>query len=125
MLTEALTTAAGRHATSDCAATASMSLWSMIAMSPRCRRLVRFFVRRSTRAAPLTPGPASGAGPRLSRGILTRRWCHAGQGGRPGPVPRPAGAGLAGARPPLLPFLGGTVEELARVGLRGVRVGHA
>src|SRR5690625_7109703 len=36
-----------------------MSRWSMTAMSPGWRRLVRFLVRASTRAGPTTPGPAS------------------------------------------------------------------
>src|ERR687885_2032648 len=126
MLHAALTTAAGRHPTRDCAATASMSMWSMIATSPGWRRLVRFFVRRSTRAGPVTPGPPSGAGRRRSRGILTGRWSHgalrgrgqavAGPGlARPAAAPGPARR-LSGARRPLL--FGG-LEQLLRVRLGG------
>ena len=44
----------------------------MIAISPGFRRLVRFLVRRSTRATPLTPG-RSGDLRRRSTGILTGR----------------------------------------------------
>ena len=42
-------------------ATRSRSTWSMIAMSPGLRRLVRFLVRRSTRATPDDAGQARAA----------------------------------------------------------------
>src|SRR4051794_27788302 len=39
-------------------------MWSMTAISPGRSRLVRFLVRRSTRAVPVTPGAVSDARPR-------------------------------------------------------------
>src|SRR5688572_23418726 len=50
----ALITAAGRARTMPSAATRSMSSWSTTATSPGCKRVMRFFVRRSTRAGPDT-----------------------------------------------------------------------
>src|ERR1700738_1044526 len=50
-------TAEGRQATSASAATRSMSWWSMTAISPGRNRLVRFLVRRSTRATPPVAAP--------------------------------------------------------------------
>src|SRR5512144_1904442 len=76
MLLAALTTAAGRAATSASAATLSMSWWSMTATSPAFNRLVRFLVRRSARAGPHTPGPCGGCTDRRAGDILTVRWSH-------------------------------------------------
>src|SRR5215471_5715431 len=70
MLTEALTTAATLRLMSSSALTRSRSEWSMMAISPGLRRLVMFFVRRSTRAAATMPG-GSLAFPRGSSGIFT------------------------------------------------------
>src|SRR3954447_15176924 len=64
MLGAAFTTAATLQATSESALTRSTSTWSMTAMSPGRSRLVRFFVRRSRRAVPATPGAVSVARPR-------------------------------------------------------------
>src|SRR4051812_24554031 len=131
MLQAALTTAAGRQATSASPATASMSMWSMIAMSPGRSRLVRFLVRRSIRAGPVTPGPPSGAGRRRTRGILTGRWSHASSRRCRQLLTRPVLAGpaaLAGPRrgtgSDRRPLLLGRLEELARVRLRRVGLGH-
>src|SRR6478609_7326181 len=66
---EALTTAAGRQASSASALTLSMSWWSITAMSPGLRRLVRFLVRASTRTGPRTPGTS---GSRLLRRRMER-----------------------------------------------------
>src|SRR5919202_6352034 len=131
MLHAALTTAAGRHRTRDCAATASMSMWSMIATSPGWRRLVRFFVRPSTRAGPVTPGPPSGAGRGRSRGILTGRWSHGAPGGQGGPLTlaglaRPAAVPGAARLLPRArrPVLLGRLEQLLGVRLGGPGVRH-
>src|SRR3954447_15504947 len=121
MLWAALTTAPGRLATRDSASTTSMSVWSMTAMSPGSSRLVRFFVRRSMRTRPTTPGPPSGTAWRRIRNILTCRWSHGATGGRStARSPRLALGAHAGQ--PL--GLRGR-EQLAGVGLRAVRVLHA
>src|SRR3954447_3319542 len=124
MLRAALTTAAGRRATSDSAATTSMSTWSITATSPGSSRFVRFLVRRSMRAGPMTPGPPSGAARRRVRNILTRRWSHGAIDGRSAARPAPCPPGLPvahGAGSPL--HLGGG-EELPGVRLRGAGVLH-
>src|ERR1700733_13813678 len=59
MLGPAFTTAATWHSMRESALTRSRSRWSMIAMSPGLSRLVRFLVRRSRRAGPITPGKSS------------------------------------------------------------------
>src|SRR4051812_34789605 len=64
VLGAALTTAPTLPATSESALTRSTSTWSMTAISPGRSRLVRFLVRRSTRAVPVTPGAVSDARPR-------------------------------------------------------------
>src|SRR5215472_494315 len=69
MLAAALTTAAACRCNSASALTRSRSSWSMMAISPGVSRLVRFFVRRSRRAGPLTPGRSSA----LGRGVMGRR----------------------------------------------------
>src|SRR3954465_15250148 len=140
MLWAALTTAPGRLATRDSAATTSMSVWSMTAMSPGSSRLVRCFVRRSMRTRPTTPGPPSGTARRRIRNILTCRWSHGATGGRStARSARPAPGGHAGppARPPARaarlalgapagqPFGLRGREQLAGVRLRAVRVLHA
>src|SRR5215475_23821 len=60
MLGAAFTTAAAWRRMSASALTRSRSTWSMMATSPGLSRLVRFFVRRSTRAGPAMPGRSSG-----------------------------------------------------------------
>src|SRR4051794_37927089 len=64
VLGAALTTAPTLPATSESALTRSTSTWSMTAISPGRSRLVRFLVRRSTRAVPVTPGAVADARPR-------------------------------------------------------------
>src|SRR3954451_2708153 len=124
MLCAALTTAPGRRATSDLAATTSMSEWSMTATSPGSSRLVRFLVRRSTRAGPVTPGPPSGTARRGIRSILTRRWSHGATGRRSTPLPPPLVAGVRGVvrGAPALGLRG--CEQLSGVRLRRVRILH-
>src|SRR5215510_725318 len=68
MLLATLTTAATCRCTSASALTRSRSSWSMMAISPGARRLVRFLVRRSSLAGPLTPGRSSV----LGRGVMGR-----------------------------------------------------
>src|SRR5690606_13988597 len=64
MLGATLTTAPTWQETSASALTRSRSTWSMTAISPGWRRLVRSLVRRSSRAVALTPGrPSSRARP--------------------------------------------------------------
>src|SRR5712691_6955682 len=70
MLTETFTTAATLRLIRSSALTRSRSEWSMMAISPGLRRLVMFFVLRSTRATATMPG-GSPALPRNSSGILT------------------------------------------------------
>src|SRR5215203_5074441 len=77
MLADALTTAEGEHATRPSAATRSMSRWSMTAISPGRRRLVRLFVRLSSRAAPFGAEPAELA-ERLERESRTPSSCQSG-----------------------------------------------
>src|SRR5215218_8043767 len=89
MLGEALTTAATLQETSASALTRSMSTWSITAMSPGRRRLVRFFVRRSSRTVPETPGPVSWVRPRRRVPMRMRRMVSR---GRRGPVVRRATA---------------------------------
>src|SRR5947208_2727487 len=67
MLGATLTTAATWQATSASALTRSRSIWSMIAISPGRRRLVRSLVRLSRRAGPATPGSS---GCRLLRSVV-------------------------------------------------------
>src|SRR5690348_12788836 len=68
MLAATLTTAATCRCSSASALTRSRSSWSMMAMSPGASRLVRFLVRRSSLAGPLTPGRSSA----LARGVMGR-----------------------------------------------------
>src|SRR5947207_6886655 len=68
MLGATLTTAATWQLISASALTRSRSRWSMMAMSPGHSRLVRFLVRRSRRAGPITPGRSSGL-PRRVQGM--------------------------------------------------------
>src|SRR4051812_29277121 len=96
----------------------------MTATSPGWSRLVRFFVRRSTRAGPTTPGPPSGAARRGIRSILTRRWSHGATGRRstPGAAALPAGPPVARTRRRPLPHRRG--QEFAGVGLSTAGVLH-
>ena len=77
MQSAAFTTAATPAVSRLSVATVSRSSWSMTAISPGSRRLARSFVRRSTRAMPVTAGAggsSGAAGGRAGGGSMPGRW---------------------------------------------------
>src|SRR4051794_18968717 len=120
MLGAALTTAHTLADTSASAATRSRSTWSMTAMSPGRRRLVRRLVLRSIRAGPATPGGRSP--PRGRRNVASLITAESARRPLPGPTAAPPRGGPGSVRlerrGDLEQLLGVTPPEL---GLRQAR----